>query len=111
MTSVGWLTRWLADVPADDGWLSPGEREVLAGLRVEKRRRDWRLGRFAAKTAAARWLGVPISRVEIVAAPDGAPEARLDGEAARSRCRSATAPSAPSWWWARRLPRSAAISS
>jgi 4'-phosphopantetheinyl transferase len=55
---------------------------VLAGLRVEKRRRDWRLGRFAAKTAAARWLGVPISHVEIVAAADGAPEARLDGGAA-----------------------------
>jgi hypothetical protein len=82
MTSVGWLTRWLADVPPDDGWLSPGEREVLAGLRVEKRRSDWRLGRFTAKTAVARWLGVPISHVEIVAAADGAPEARLDGGAA-----------------------------
>jgi 4'-phosphopantetheinyl transferase len=82
MTSVGWLTRWLADVPAGDGWLRPGEREVLAGLRVDKRRSDWRLGRFAAKTAVAAWLGVPVSRVEIVAAPDGAPEARLDGKAA-----------------------------
>jgi 4'-phosphopantetheinyl transferase len=82
MTSVGWLTRWLADVPAGDGWLGPGEREALAGLRVDKRRSDWRLGRFAAKTAVAAWLGVPISRVEIIAAPDGAPEARLDGRAA-----------------------------
>lgn len=82
MTSVGWLTSWLADVPADDGWLGPGEREVLAGLRVDKRRSDWRLGRYAAKTAVAGWLGVPTSRVQIVAAPDGAPEARLDGRAA-----------------------------
>jgi 4'-phosphopantetheinyl transferase len=79
MTSVGWLTRWLADVPSDDGWLGPREREVLAGLRVDKRRGDWRLGRHAAKTAVATWLGVPISRVEIIAAADGAPEAWLDG--------------------------------
>ena len=82
MTSVGWLTRWLADVPPDDGWLGPGELEVLAGLRFEKRREDWRLGRFAAKAAVAAWLGVPGSRVEVVAAADGAPEARLDGQAA-----------------------------
>jgi 4'-phosphopantetheinyl transferase len=78
MTSVGWLTRWLADVPSDDGWLGPREREVLAGLRVDKRRGDWRLGRHAAKTAVATWLGVPPSRVEVIAAPDGAPEAWLD---------------------------------
>jgi 4'-phosphopantetheinyl transferase len=82
MTSVRWLTRSLADVPSGDGWLSPAERRVLAGLRFEKRRGDWRLGRFAAKGAAAAWLGVPAVRVEIVAAADGAPEARLDGRAA-----------------------------
>jgi 4'-phosphopantetheinyl transferase len=82
MTSVGWLTRSLADVPVGDGWLGPGEREALARLTIEKRRGDWRLGRFAAKTAVARWLGVSIARLGIVAAPDGAPEVRLDGEAA-----------------------------
>lgn len=82
MTSPGWLTRSLADVPAGDGWLGPGEAEVLAGLRFEKRRADWRLGRFAAKTAVAVWLGVPSSRLEIAAAPDGAPEAWLDGRPA-----------------------------
>jgi 4'-phosphopantetheinyl transferase len=81
MTSVGWLTRSLADVPAGDGWLSPGELDVLARLTFEKRRSDWRLGRFAAKTAVARWLGVPIRQIEILAASDGAPEVRLDGEA------------------------------
>ena len=82
MTPVGWLTRWLADVPEDDGWLSAGEREVAAGLKVEKRRRDWLLGRFTAKTAVAAWLDVGASLVEVVAAPDGAPEARLEGHAA-----------------------------
>jgi 4'-phosphopantetheinyl transferase len=82
MTSVGWLTRWLADVPAHDRWLDDGERGVLAELKFDKRRADWRLGRFAAKTAVGIWLGVAASRVAVVAAPDGAPEALLDGERA-----------------------------
>jgi 4'-phosphopantetheinyl transferase len=79
MTSPGWLTRSLADVPPGDGWLGERELEVLAGLGVEKRRNDWRLGRFAAKSAVAARLGVSLARIEIVAAADGAPEARLDG--------------------------------
>lgn len=58
------------------------EVEVLAGLRFEKRRADWRLGRFASKAAVAIWLGVPPGRVEVAAAPDGAPEAWLDGRRA-----------------------------
>jgi 4'-phosphopantetheinyl transferase len=82
MTSPGWLTRSFADVPADDGWLGSGEAEVLAGLWVEKRRADWRLGRFAAKAAVAVWLGVHPAEVEIQAAPDGAPEAWLEGRPA-----------------------------
>lgn len=82
MTSPGWLTRSRADLPPGHGWLGPGERTVLAGLRLEKRRVDWRLGRFAGKAAVAAWLDVAASRVEIVAAPDGAPEARLDGRQA-----------------------------
>lgn len=82
MTSPGWLTRWHADVPPDDGWLGPRERLVLAVLRVDKRRRDWRLGRCAAKDAVAAWLAVPAERVEILAAPDGAPGAYIDGEPA-----------------------------
>jgi 4'-phosphopantetheinyl transferase len=82
MTSPGWLTRSLADVPTDDGWLGAREVEVLAGLRFEKRRADWRLGRFASKAAVAIRLGVPPGRVEIAAAPDGAPEAWLDGRRA-----------------------------
>jgi len=82
MTSPGWLTRSLADVPTDDGWLGAREVEVLAGLRFEKRRTDWRLGRFASKAAVAIWLGVSPGRVEIAAAPDGAPEAWLDGRRA-----------------------------
>jgi 4'-phosphopantetheinyl transferase len=75
----GWLTALQSEVPAGAGWLSSGERDVLGGMRFLKRRSDWRLGRWAAKRAVASWLGCDLDRIEIVAAPDGAPEARLDG--------------------------------
>jgi 4'-phosphopantetheinyl transferase len=74
-----WLTRCSADVPPGDGWLGPRERAVLAGLRIPKRRDDWRLGRWTAKAAVAAHLGTEPARIEILAAADGAPEAWLDG--------------------------------
>ena len=74
-----WLPQCGADVPAGDEWLSARERAVLAGLHVEKRREDWRLGRWTAKAAVARHLGVALERIEILAGADGAPEAWLDG--------------------------------
>ncbi|MET0762886.1 MAG: 4'-phosphopantetheinyl transferase superfamily protein [Thermoleophilaceae bacterium] len=52
---------------------------MLAGLSLPKRRADWRLGRWTAKAAVAAWLDVEQERVEILAAPDGAPDAWLDG--------------------------------
>ncbi|MGZ8649903.1 MAG: 4'-phosphopantetheinyl transferase family protein [Solirubrobacteraceae bacterium] len=79
MTAPAWLTRSSADVPRDDDWLGPRERAVLAGLRIAKRREDWRLGRWTAKTAVAAQLGTEPARIEILAAADGAPEAWLDG--------------------------------
>lgn len=79
MTAPGWLTSSTADVPPGDGWLSTRERAVLAGLRLAKRRGDWRLGRWTAKAAVAAWLGVGGERVEVIAAADGAPDAWLDG--------------------------------
>ena len=79
MTAPAWLTRCSADVPAGDGWLGSRERAVLAGLHVPKRREDWRLGRWTAKTAVAAHLGADPARIEILAAADGAPEAWLDG--------------------------------
>ena len=36
MTSPGWLTRSLADVPTDDGWLGARGVEVLAGAQVRE---------------------------------------------------------------------------
>lgn len=75
---TAWLVRSLQDVPTGDAWLGPRERMALARLAIDKRRADWRLGRYAAKAAMAA-LGVDPARVEIVAAPNGAPLARLDG--------------------------------
>jgi 4'-phosphopantetheinyl transferase len=72
-----WLTTTLEDVPSHDAWLGPREAQALARLSVAKRRRDWRLGRWAAKEALRCWLAAPPAheRLEILAADDGAPEA------------------------------------
>jgi 4'-phosphopantetheinyl transferase len=77
--AVGWLSRSHADVPVDDAWLGERERAALQGLKIAKRRADWRLGRFTAKAALSAWLGVPPGSVEVLAAADGAPEAWLGG--------------------------------
>jgi 4'-phosphopantetheinyl transferase len=82
MTAPGWLTSAAAEVAPGDAWLSARERAALAGLRVAKRRDDWRLGRWTAKAAVAAWLRVDAERIEVLAAADGAPDAWLDGEPA-----------------------------
>jgi 4'-phosphopantetheinyl transferase len=82
MAAPGWLSRSLADVPPGDRWLGEREREVLARLRFERRRHDWLLGRWTAKAAVSGWLSVAIHEVEILAAPDGAPEAWIGAERA-----------------------------
>lgn len=79
MAMVSWLHRSLADVPADDRWLTAGERDVLARLAFAKRRRDWRLGRFTAKAVVGARLHVEPGRVEVLADATGAPAARVDG--------------------------------
>jgi 4'-phosphopantetheinyl transferase len=79
MSAPGWLTSSLAELPEGVAWLGARERRVLAGLRIEKRRTDWLLGRWTAKAAVAAWLDVRARTVEIVAAADGAPEAWVHG--------------------------------
>jgi 4'-phosphopantetheinyl transferase len=79
MAAPGWLSRRAGDVPSGDAWLGVAEREVLAGLRCERRRDDWRLGRWTAKCAVGSWLGMEPERVAVLPAKDGAPEAWLDG--------------------------------
>ncbi len=79
---VAWLSRSLADVPAGDHWLTPSEREVLAGFEIAKRRRDWRLGRFTAKAVVAARFGAEPARVEVLGGPGGAPVAQVAGTSA-----------------------------
>jgi 4'-phosphopantetheinyl transferase len=71
-----WFEQIEADVPAGDGWLSPGEAQRLADLRFPKRRADWRLGRWTAKRAVAACLDEPhgLADIEIRASLSGAPE-------------------------------------
>jgi len=82
MVAPGWLSQRAADVPVGDGWLGLQEREALSRLRLERRRADWRLGRWTAKTAVGAWLSLAPARVQILARTDGAPEAWLDGQPA-----------------------------
>ena len=79
MSPPRWTARWQADVPLGDAWLSARERAVQAALRVARRRADWRLGRWTAKAAVGGVCGVGPERVEVLAAPDGAPEPFVDG--------------------------------
>jgi 4'-phosphopantetheinyl transferase len=83
--TVFWLVRHAADVPTGDDWLAPAERERQALMRFERRREDWRLGRWAAKAAvrlamsAGRGLLRP-AEIEIRSATDGAPEVFVGGD-------------------------------
>ena len=77
-----WVVRTRAEVPPGTAWLGDAERAQLARLRFPKRRADWRVGRWAAKHALAQCLrerGVRpvLSSIEILPAPDGAPEAHV----------------------------------
>jgi 4'-phosphopantetheinyl transferase len=56
------------------GWLTEGERRVLGGLRLEKRRTDWLLGRWAGKLALRSLLGRADDVGEILASEGGRPE-------------------------------------
>ncbi|MFQ5584139.1 MAG: 4'-phosphopantetheinyl transferase family protein, partial [Calditrichia bacterium] len=81
-----YLMQTITDVPAGEEWLGPAERLVLWTLKFEKRRNDWRLGRWTAKCAIACWPGQSgkikkLSDIEIMAAEDGAPEVTVVGKA------------------------------
>lgn len=85
MTDVFWLEQTEADAPAnDDGWLSANESVRLQDMRFAKRRADWRLGRWTAKRAVAACLRLPsdlcdLAKIEVRAAPSGAPEIFVEG--------------------------------
>lgn len=84
---VRWLEQSLADVSAQDDWLSPWERAHGLTLRFPKRRADWRLGRWTAKHALAYYLNLPsnaedLATIDIRPAASGAPEVFLGSQPA-----------------------------
>lgn len=81
IAAVSWLTCDRGELPASLAWLAADERARLDQLRVAKRRDDFLLGRWTAKRAIAVHLvpAPPLVAIAVRAAPDGAPEAYLDG--------------------------------
>lgn len=82
--NLGWYEQSLADVSADDTWLSAWEKSHLAGLRIPKRHSDWRLGRWTGKRAVAHYLGILsdpelLATIEIRPETSGAPAVFIDG--------------------------------
>lgn len=64
----------IGDVPAGGAWLGARERHAMRRFAVPRRREEWRAGRWAARQAVATLGGHDVDRLEILAAPDGAPE-------------------------------------
>lgn len=88
MNQVHYTIQDAHQLPAGLDWLTPGELGRYGGFRFEKRRRDWLVGRWAAKRALLGISGLPdrdIRRFEIASAPDGAPLPRLDGRSCNMR--------------------------
>ncbi len=78
--SSWWLARGEADLPDDDGWLSAAEAAYARRQRYSKRRSEFLIARWAAKSAIGCSLGLSDpGRVEIAHEPGGAPYVRVDG--------------------------------
>ncbi|MCG3193654.1 MAG: hypothetical protein DIJKHBIC_02908 [Thermoanaerobaculia bacterium] len=85
------MIEWLLNSkrpPGDESqWLSPREASRLSQFRIEKRKADWKLGRYTAKVLLARVLleregdEPPLSSIEILRKPSGAPLVRLSPDA------------------------------
>lgn len=79
---IYWLEQAEADVPNGDEWFGDRELAVLSRLSVDKRRADWRLGRWSAKRALAAYLNLApgpraLRELEILPAPSGSPEVTI----------------------------------
>ena len=74
-----------SELPADDAWLTPAERAALGRFRAAARRRDFRVGRFAARRALALLGGedrpAAARGFEVRPSPGGAPQAFRHGVA------------------------------
>jgi 4'-phosphopantetheinyl transferase len=84
---LAWLSQGMQDAPAGDDWLSERETAWVERMRFPKRRSEFRLGRWTAKTALALYLGrgrsaAELRAIEIDRAADGAPLPLVDGRPA-----------------------------
>lgn len=84
---LAWLSQGMDDAPAADDWLSAREAAWVARMRFPKRRGEFRLGRWTAKTALALYLGrgrssEELRAIEIDRAKDGAPAPLVSGRPA-----------------------------
>jgi 4'-phosphopantetheinyl transferase len=96
---IHWLLQSLDDCPdilrgdSTPAWLSAAEQARLHGFKVEKRRRDWLLGRWTAKNLVQRYLAhttgeAPAPNTIFIGADaDGAPYASCEGRGARGENR------------------------
>jgi len=83
-SNVYWLECTGADVPCGDAWLTQAEQHRLNSLRIPKRRRDWRLGRWTAKSAVCALERLErrypeFAEIDILVLPSGAPRASIRG--------------------------------
>ena len=84
LRAPAWLTRAEAHLPAGSDWLTEAERGYAERQRFRKRRIEFLIARFTAKTAIARLLDRPqtvaeLGRIEIRHEPTGAPFLCVDG--------------------------------
>jgi 4'-phosphopantetheinyl transferase len=86
---IDWLTCLADDCPESGaghppGFLSASERQMLAGLSVPKRRREWLLGRWTAKQLLQRchpvYGSLSLPAITIANDKDGAPYLAIEGE-------------------------------
>lgn len=71
----------MAELPPPEDFLSRAELEKYGGFKVEKRRRDWLGGRYAAKTLLREILGLGLSLRKIEISYDGFGRPVWDGDA------------------------------
>jgi 4'-phosphopantetheinyl transferase len=84
VSSLGFSLSNRSQVPPDNSWLTATERAWFNDQRLPKRVSDWRLGRWTAKRAIQAFVeyqgDTPPSKIEVLAADDGAPTAFGDGK-------------------------------
>jgi 4'-phosphopantetheinyl transferase len=86
--NVYWLEQNETNLPVANDWLCQAEALRLNSMKFEKRRTEWRLGRWTAKRVVAACVNLPdrreiLARIEIQSAPSGAPKVQVLDKPAR----------------------------